>query len=88
MQVEEIVAEGWSQIYLFGGLDDGHKLLKFHRFSKKTPTGHFIMALSLRRHRQVLLTGLKEVELFNREILKWKNMEGWKKAKFNFLMYG
>ena len=55
-------------MYLFGGLDDGHKLLKFHIFSKQTPTGHFTMAGSLRSRGQVLLTGLKEVQLFKRDL--------------------
>lgn len=49
-------------------MDDGDKLLKFHKFSKKTPTGHFIMALSLRRHGQALFTGLKEMEPFKRDL--------------------
>lgn len=61
-----IASLGVIQMYLFGGLDDGHKLLKFHVFSKQTPTGLFIMADSLRRPGQVLLAGLKEVQLFKR----------------------
>lgn len=55
-------------MYLFGGLDDGHKLLKFHIFSKQAATGPFIMTGSLRRPAQVLLTGLKEMQLFKRNV--------------------
>ena len=73
MKVEGIAAKGRSQMYLFGGLDDGHKLLKFHIFSKQTSTGHFVMAGSLRRPGQMLLTGLKEVQLFKKDLEMKKN---------------
>lgn len=42
---------------------------------------------SLRRAGQVLLTGLKEVQLFNRdlEMKKKKKIIGWNKVRFSFL---
>lgn len=72
-------------MYLFGGPDDSHKLLKFHIFSKQTPTSHFIMAGSLRRPGQVLLTDLKEVQLFKKDLEIKKIMRGWNKARSSFL---
>lgn len=71
-------------MYLFGGLDDSYKLLEFHISSKQSPTGNLVVAGSLRRPGQVLLTGLKEVQLFKRN-LEMKNMFGWNKARFSFL---